>query len=219
MKSIIFFLLGVASFTSVSAKKSICNICGCENCTFADPLGVVNFVYDNKPEKRPCQQLQQEVENPTIYNTTYCHSVIWKAAFEPCICYNENAPDVLLTDIEGTSINPRHEKSCHRIEPHWNWPFVRLCHICAPTGYGEREYGNSGLVEDDSQNCEGDDCDDENRGGNGSGNNGNGGSNSGGDGDEPGQDGPGALNNGSGAVRVQFLGVVIVGALAFVSAL
>lgn len=94
----------------------ICNICGCDDCTFADPLGVVSFVYMNKAEKRPCQQLQQEVENPTIYNTTYCHDVIWRKAFEPCLCYNENFPDLLLRDIPG---------------------------------YGERDYGNSGTLQDD----------------------------------------------------------------------
>ena len=81
-----------------------CNICGCEDCTFADPLGVVNFIYNNKPEKRPCQMLQQDVQNPTIYNTTYCRDVIWRAAFEPCLCYNENFPDVLLLEIPGKSI-------------------------------------------------------------------------------------------------------------------
>lgn len=36
-----------------SCRPGACNICGCEDCTFADPLGVVSFIYNNKPEKRP----------------------------------------------------------------------------------------------------------------------------------------------------------------------
>ena len=77
----------------------VCNICGCKGCDFVNPIGVVWFTYDNKWEKRPCQQLQQEVNNPTIYNTTYCQDVIWRAAFEPCMCVNANGD--LLEDIPG----------------------------------------------------------------------------------------------------------------------
>ena len=80
----------------------VCNICGCVGCDFVNPIGVVWFTYKNKQEKRPCQQLQQEVNNPTIYNTTYCKTVIWKAAYEPCQCVNYEGD--LLTDIEGETI-------------------------------------------------------------------------------------------------------------------
>ena len=82
-------------------KDYKCNICGCKDCKIADSLGVVWFTYDNKQEKRPCLQLQQEVENPNIYNTTYCKSTIWKNAFEPCLCYNVYTPEMILSDIPG----------------------------------------------------------------------------------------------------------------------
>jgi len=94
MKLYVLFLL----VTAVASEYG-CNICGCTNCTFANPTGVVNFVYDNKAEKRPCTLLQQQVENPTIYNRTYCHEVIWKQAYEVCLCYNVEDPDLLLSDI------------------------------------------------------------------------------------------------------------------------
>lgn len=87
--------------TVACAKEYGCNICGCDNCTFADPQGVVNFVYDNKAEKRPCTLLQQQVENPNIYNRTYCHEVLWRKAYEVCMCYNEDEPDLFLSDIPG----------------------------------------------------------------------------------------------------------------------
>ena len=97
MKLFLLFLLATVS----AAQQYGCNICGCDNCTFANPTGVVNFVYDNKAEKRPCTLLQQQVENPTIYNRTYCHETIWKKAFEVCMCYSLAQPDIFLSDIEG----------------------------------------------------------------------------------------------------------------------
>jgi len=99
MKLYFLFLL-ITSVVSATEQYG-CNICGCDNCTFANPRGVVNFVYDNKAEKRDCTLLQQQVENPTIYNRTYCHEVIWKEAYEVCLCYDVNNPDLLLSDIEG----------------------------------------------------------------------------------------------------------------------
>ena len=78
-----------------------CNICGCNDCTFADPSGVVSFIYQNKEEKRPCALLQQEVENPTIYNYTYCRETIWREAYDVCSCYHIDYPDIPLSEIPG----------------------------------------------------------------------------------------------------------------------
>lgn len=77
----------------------VCNICGCVNCTIGDLQGVVDFVYNNEQENRPCGLLQQDVETPAIYNTTYCQNVIWREAFEPCLCFNSNG--VFLSEIPG----------------------------------------------------------------------------------------------------------------------
>ena len=98
----LFFLASAfANMLVASGEEFGCNICGCDNCTFANPMGVVNFIYNNKIEKRPCTLLQQQVENPTIYNRTYCHEVIWKQAYDVCQCYNVNDLDTLLSDIPG----------------------------------------------------------------------------------------------------------------------
>ena len=196
LKSTLFFLLWASSLNFVFGVKNYrCNICGCENCTIADPVGVVNFMYDNKAEKRPCLQLQQEVENPTIYNTTYCKEVIWRAAFEPCLCYNVNAPDVLLSDIDGT-YNVR--------------PLARTCiahthnSIFRITDYAERPYGNPGTVEYNPEDCEGDDCGD--------------GSQSVSDGDEPGNDGPSKITKSSGAERVHISIAALMGTFVLLGA-
>ena len=102
MKSFAVFFLVALIPLAVMAEESLgCNICGCDNCTFGFPQGVVWFVYNNKQEKRPCLLLQQQVENPNIYNRTYCHNVIWKQAFDVCQCYDKNYPEVLLSDLPG----------------------------------------------------------------------------------------------------------------------
>ena len=94
-------LLCQGDYTRNPEPQAGCNICGCDNCTYADPLGVVSFLYNGRLEKRPCAQLQQEAQNPTIYNFTYCRDVIWRRAYEACYCYHTGFPDYLLLDIPG----------------------------------------------------------------------------------------------------------------------
>jgi hypothetical protein len=90
---------------AVTAATFGCNICGGVNFTFLNSLGVVTFDYgeENKQEKRPCQQLQQEVEDPTIYNRTFCLTHIPTAAMEPCRCVNTEGE--LLTDLGAYPYN------------------------------------------------------------------------------------------------------------------
>jgi len=123
----------------VSGQNFGCNLCGCDNCAFGDPQGVVNFIYDNKLEKRPCVLLQQQVENPTIYNRTYCQTEIWKKAFAVCSCFNTDT-DVLLSDIPG--------EFCHSELLSFRPPVTHpaSCRV-RPLGYGDRPYGNPGTID------------------------------------------------------------------------
>ena len=92
----------VLLMTIASGMPYECNLCGCENCTMGTPEGVVKFVYMNETEKRPCMLLQQDVENPTIYNRAYCHDVLWRQTYDVCGCYHNDHPRLLLKDIPGT---------------------------------------------------------------------------------------------------------------------
>ena len=110
MRFFFFVCALVSTLTSPVAAQFLCNICGCEGCTYGYSRGVVNFVFQGKAEKVDCLQLQQQVENPTIFGTEFCRTVIWKAAVEPCKCYDPQYPDYLLEEIPGECRT--HENDC-----------------------------------------------------------------------------------------------------------
>lgn len=102
---IVALVLGV-HVHAAAAETFGCNICGCEGCTFTNPTGVVSFLYgpNNTQEKRPCNQLQQEVEDETLYNRTFCLAHIPAAAVGPCRCVTPDGD--LISDLDWPSLAP-----------------------------------------------------------------------------------------------------------------
>lgn len=98
----LLWLLQLSSyFCNVSAEER-CNLCGCTPCRFTNENAVVEWeTPSGGTSKSRCGYLQRGIEERGEQDETYCRTVIWKSAWEPCGCVNRD--NVALTSIEGTS--------------------------------------------------------------------------------------------------------------------
>ena len=86
-------LFSIAVFVAQAQPGSPgkCNICGCPDCEYLVPEGVVGFYYD--PHERPyqftCHQLQWKMDNSIAIDQDFCKTNIPPAAWEPCKCVNK----------------------------------------------------------------------------------------------------------------------------------
>jgi hypothetical protein len=91
----IFFLTVITLVTAIDQEG--CNICGCKDCQILASSGSVEFIYQDRPLKLGCSQLQNIVQNPVAISRSFCLDELPRFVLEPCLCAYPNGDLILDT--------------------------------------------------------------------------------------------------------------------------